>query len=121
MFRCVGASVYRGAEPESVVAVQDQERIIAAYGDENKVAAQQIKALEGRLREKDEEMRGERQRLESEFVRNMEAQRLRSAGTATKLQYASSAAIFSHSDPSIVFYYIRKVGSMFLSLWKGRC
>lgn len=69
--------------------MQDQERIISAYGDENRAAAQQVKALEARSREKDEEMRGERQRLESELVRNMEAQRIRSAGTASKLQCAT--------------------------------
>ena len=72
-----------------VVALQDQERIIAAYGDENRAAALQVKALEARIRDKDEEMRGERQRLESELVRTVEAQRTRSAGTATKLQCAS--------------------------------
>jgi hypothetical protein len=69
--------------------LQDQERIIAAYGDENRAAAQQVKALEARIREKDEEMRGERQRLEAELLRAMEAQRVRSAGTATKLQCAA--------------------------------
>jgi hypothetical protein len=69
--------------------LQDQERIIAAYGDENRAAAQQVKALEARIREKDEEMRGERQRLEAELLRAIEAQRVRSAGTATKLQCAA--------------------------------
>ena len=70
--------------------MQDQERIIAAYGDDNRAAAQRVKALEAQSREKDEEMRSERQRMESELVRNMEAQRVRSAGTATKLQCATS-------------------------------
>jgi phosphoglycerate-specific signal transduction histidine kinase len=72
--------------------VQDQERLIAAYGEENRAAVKQVKALEGRLREKDEEMRAQRQRLEAEVVRTVEAQQLRSAGTAAKLQCAPVAS-----------------------------
>lgn len=80
----------RAATDMRCPAVQDQERLLAAYGDENRAAVKQVKALEARLREKDTEVRAERQRLEAELVRTMEAQQLRTAGTAAKLQYAAA-------------------------------
>jgi hypothetical protein len=101
---------YLAVFQKNLCGMQDQEKIITAYGDENRAAAQQIKALEARMREKDEEMRGERQRFESELVRNMEAQRARSTGTATKLQCGTPPAMNVH--PPRVLYVAHRMSEL---------
>lgn len=66
--------------------VQEQERLIAGYGEANRTAAVQVKALETRLKSKDATMAEERAALERDLVRAVEAQKHRSADTADKLR-----------------------------------
>lgn len=70
----------------SPMPVQEQERLIAGYGEANRTAAVQVKALETRLKSKDAAMAEERAALERDLVRAVEAQRHRSADTADKLR-----------------------------------
>lgn len=60
------------------------------YGEANRTAAMQVKALEARLKSKDAAMIEERAALERELVRAVEAQKHRSADTADKLRCVTS-------------------------------
>lgn len=68
--------------------LQEQERLIAGYGEANRSAAVQVKDLETRLKAKDAAMVEERAALERDLVRAVEAQKHRSADTADKLRCA---------------------------------
>ena len=70
--------------------VQEQERLLAAYGSANKEAAQRIKRLEGQLKAKDDELAQQRQALERDVARALESQQHTSADTAQKLRCAWS-------------------------------
>lgn len=72
-----------------LLLLQEQERLIAGYGEANRSAAMQVKALEARLKSKDAAMIEERAALERELVKAVQAQKTRSADTADKLRYAS--------------------------------
>jgi hypothetical protein len=72
--------------------MQEQEMLLAAYEEANRDAAHQVKALENKLKEREEGMLEERRTLEREVVRAVEAQQQKTADTAHKLRYASDVA-----------------------------
>lgn len=79
---CLAARCWRRAS-----GVQEQERLLAAYDEANRDAAQRVKALEATLREREADALEERRHLEREIVRAAEAQQGKSADTAHNLRY----------------------------------
>ena len=68
--------------------MQEQERLLAAYDDANRDAAQRVKALEATLRAREAEALEERRHLEREVLRAAEAQQSKSVDTAHSLRCA---------------------------------
>jgi hypothetical protein len=66
--------------------LQEQEALLASYDEANREAAQQVKALEVKLKDQEAAMVEERRALERQVVRAAEAQQLNNADTAKNLR-----------------------------------
>lgn len=70
-------------------ALQDQERLLAAYEDANRAAARRVKALEAQAKQREEDMAEERRALEREVMRASQHAQARNADTAANFRCAA--------------------------------